>query len=222
MIASIAHAMTTKIKVLIADDHAIVRHGLKQILADTSDICVDGEAENGVEALRLARDRKFRVFLLDISMPDRCGLEVLKQLKKEFPECAVLMLSMHREDQYGVRALKAGASGYLNKQSAPAELVNAIRTVAAGRKYISISLAQELANHVSDDRGDAMPHEQLSDREYQTLKMIASGKAVSDIANELLLSVKTISAYRTRLLQKMNLRHNAELTHYAIKNCLVE
>jgi DNA-binding NarL/FixJ family response regulator len=210
-----------KIRVLIADDHAIVREGLKQILADTKDIVVAGEAENGLDAIKLARKGKCDVLLLDISMPDRSGIEVLKQVKKEAPQLAVLMLSMHREDQYAIRSLKAGAVGYLNKQSAPAELVNAIRQVATGRKYISPALAQELANHINEDH-EIPPHETLSDREYQTLIMIASGKAVSDIAAELVLSVKTISMYRSRLLQKMKLRHNAELTHYAIKNHLVE
>ncbi|HWU98475.1 MAG TPA: response regulator transcription factor [Oxalicibacterium sp.] len=215
--------MTTKnvIKVLIADDHAIVREGLKQILADTKDIVVAGHAENGNEAIRLSREGTSHVLLLDISMPDRSGIEVLKQVKKETPKIAVLMLSMHREDQYAIRSLKAGASGYLNKQSAPAELVNAIRQVASGRKYISAALAQELANQISDDHEIPL-HETLSDREYQTLTMIASGKTVSDIAAELVLSVKTISMYRSRLLQKMKLRHNAELTHYAIKNHLVD
>ena len=215
--------MTTKkvIKVLIADDHAIVREGLKQILADTKDITVAGHAENGNEAIKLSREDLCDVLLLDISMPDRSGIEVLKQVKKESPHIAVLMLSMHREDQYAIRSLKAGASGYLNKQSAPAELVNAIRQVASGRKYISAALAQELANQINDNHEIPL-HETLSDREYQTLTMIASGKTVSDIAAELVLSVKTISMYRSRLLQKMKLRHNAELTHYAIKNHLVD
>lgn len=215
--------MSTKdtIKVLIADDHAIVREGLKQILADTKDIAVAGEAENGLEAIKLVRLGKGTVLLLDISMPDRNGIDVLKQVRKEFPGIAVLILTMHREDQYAIRALKAGAAGYLNKQSAPAELVNAIRQVAAGRKYVSPTLAQELANQINEER-DIPPHETLSDREFQTLTMIASGKTVSDIARELVLSVKTISMYRSRLLQKMKLRHNAELTHYAIKNHLVD
>ena len=210
-----------QIRVLIADDHAIVREGLRQILADTKDIIVAGDAENGLDAIKLVRAADCQVLLLDISMPDRSGIEVLKQLRKECPQTAVLMLSMHREDQYAIRSLKAGAAGYLNKQSAPAELVNAIRQVAAGRKYVSTALAQELANQVNDDH-DIPLHETLSDREYQTLTLIASGKTVTDIANELLLSVKTISMYRSRLLQKMKLRHNAELTHYAIKNRLVE
>jgi DNA-binding NarL/FixJ family response regulator len=214
--------MTQKktIRVLIADDHAIVREGLKQILADTKNIVVAGHAENGLDAIRLARENSCDVLLLDISMPDRNGIEILKQIKKESPQIAVLMLSMHREDQYAIRSLKAGAAGYLNKQSAPAELVNAILQVATGRKYISAALAQELANQINDDHQTPL-HETLSDREYQTLTMIASGKTVSDIAEELKLSVKTISMYRSRLLQKMKLRHNAELTHYAIKNRLV-
>ena len=210
-----------QIRVLIADDHAIVREGLRQILADTKDIVVAGDAETGLDAIKLVRASDCQVLLLDISMPDRSGIEVLKQLRKECPNTAVLMLSMHREDQYAIRSLKAGAAGYLNKQSAPAELVTAIRQVANGRKYISTALAQELANQVNDDH-DVPLHETLSDREYQTLTLIASGKSVTDIANELMLSVKTISMYRARLLQKMKLRHNAELTHYAIKNRLVE
>lgn len=214
---------TTKtINVLIADDHAIVREGLKQILADTDDIVVAGDAQNGQEAVQLVRKKtEAHVLLLDISMPDRSGLEVLKQVKKEKPGIAVLMLSMHREDQYALRSLKAGASGYLNKQSAPAELVIAIRMVAAGKKYITPELAQTLANQLDEDQ-EIPPHETLSDREYQTLTLIASGKTVSDIAAELILSVKTISMYRSRLLQKMKLKNNAELTHYAIKNQLVE
>ena len=209
------------LRVLIADDHAIVREGLKQILADTGDIVVAGDAGSGLEAIKMARAGAFDVMLLDISMPDRSGIEVLKQVRQEFPKLAVLMLSMHREDQYAIRSLKAGASGYLNKQSAPDELVTAIRQVAQGHKYISPALAQQLANQIGDDR-EIAPHETLSDREYQTMMMIASGKTVSEIAAELVLSVKTISMYRSRLLQKMKLRHNAELTHYAIKNNLVQ
>ena len=215
--------MTEKaiIKVFIADDHAIVREGLKQILAETRDIVVAGEAENGLDAVKLFRKSECQVMLLDISMPDRSGIEVLKQIKKEKPELAVLMLSMHREDQYAIRSLKAGAAGYLTKQSAPRELVTAIRQVAGGLKYISPALAQELANHVGEDH-EAPPHDTLSDREYQTLTMIASGKTVGMIAKELSLSVKTVSEYRARLLVKMKLKNSAELTHYAIKNQLIE
>ena len=215
--------MTAKetIRVFIADDHAIVREGLKQILAESPDIIVAGEAENGLDAIKLFRKSKCHVMLLDISMPDRSGIDVLKQVKKENPEIAVLMLSMHREDQYAIRSLKAGAAGYLTKQSAPRELVTAIRLVATGQKYVSAALAQELASSIGDDHETPL-HDTLSDREYQTLTMIASGKTVSTIAEELSLSVKTISEYRARLLVKMKLKNSAELTHYAIKNQLVE
>lgn len=210
------------VRVLVADDHAIIREGLKQIIADSGDFAVNGEAETGLQAIQQARSGAFDVVLLDISLPDRNGIDVLKQLKKELPALPVLILTMHREDQYAIRALKAGASGYLNKQGAPAELVNALREVNAGRKYITPALAQELANQVGsgDDSGKPL-HETLSDREYQTLVMIASGKTVGEIAAELALSVKTVSMYRARLLQKMKLRHNAELTHYAIRHRLV-
>jgi DNA-binding NarL/FixJ family response regulator len=159
--------------------------------------------------------------LLDISMPDRNGIEVLKQLKKDKPELQVLMLSMHREDQYAIRSLKAGAAGYLTKQSAPRELVVAIRQVAAGQKYVSAALAQALAAQVGVDH-EVPPHDSLSDREYQTLIMIASGKTVSEIAQDLSLSVKTVSEYRARLLVKMKLKNSAELTHYAIRNQLID
>ncbi|EJL88904.1 response regulator containing a CheY-like receiver domain and an HTH DNA-binding domain [Herbaspirillum sp. CF444] len=209
------------IKVAIADDHAIVREGLKQICSSTKDIVVVGSAENGLETIKLCRLGNCDVLLLDIVLPDRTGIDVLKQIKKEMPKLPVLMLSIHREDQYAIRALKAGAAGFLSKQAAPAELINAIRQAAAGRKYISPSLAQELANQIGFDHETPL-HETLSDREYQTMVMIASGKTVSDIASELLLSVKTISMYRSRVLAKMKLRHNAELTHYALKNNLVE
>ncbi len=207
--------------ILIVDDHAIVRAGLKQILADENDMSVEGQADTSNEALQLARQESWDVVLLDILMPDRNGIETLQLLKKEHPKLNVLMLSMYRETQYAVRALKSGAAGYLNKQSAPAELVNAIRLVASGKKYISPEVAQELASEVSGEH-DGLPHETLSNREYQTLCMIASGKAVSVIANSLSLSVKTVSMYRSRLLEKMQLKNNAELTHYAIKHGLVE
>jgi two-component system, NarL family, invasion response regulator UvrY len=209
------------IRVFIADDHAIVREGLKQILAEQRDIVVAGEAETGLDAIRLFPKSKCQVMLLDISLPDRNGIEVLKQVRKDTPELAVLMLSMHREDQYAIRSLKAGAAGYLTKQSAPLELVTAIRQVATGQKYVSAALAQTLATQVGEDH-DAPPHESLSDREYQTLLMIASGKTVGDIAKELSLSVKTVSEYRARLLVKMKLKNSAELTHYAIRNNLLD
>lgn len=217
--------MTTKahaaIKVLIADDHAIVREGLRQICAGAKDVVVAGNAANGLEAIKLARVGNGDVMLLDVVLPDRSGIDILKQIRKEHPKLPVLILSIHREDQYAIRALKAGAAGFLNKQVAPSELLTAIRQVAAGKKYISPALAQELANQIGFDH-DTPLHDTLSDREYQTMVMIASGKTVSDIATELLLSVKTISMYRSRVLAKMKLRHNAELTHYALKNHLVE
>src|ERR1700741_3882369 len=177
--------MTEKaiIKVFIADDHAIVREGLKQILAETRDIVVAGEAENGVDAVKLFRKSGCHVMLLDISLPDRSGIDVLKQIKKDKPELAVLMLSMHREDQYAIRSLKAGAAGYLSKQSAPRELVTARRQGAAGQKHGSAALAQDLASQVAEEHETAL-HDPLSDREYQTLTMIASGKTVTMIANE--------------------------------------
>ena len=207
------------IRVLIADDHAIVRHGLKQILAETDDLIVAGEAETGFQAIKMARLDSFDVVLLDISLPDRNGIEVLGQIKKTQPKLSVLMLSMHTEHEFAVRALKAGASGYLNKQSAPAQLVTAIRQVAAGRKYISAGLAEALANSLSGDSEQPL-HELLSDREFQTLRMIASGKSLSAISEELSLSPKTVSVYRARLLEKLDLRNNSDLTRYAIKNKL--
>jgi len=214
-------AVAKPYRILIVDDHAIVREGLKQILAEVDDIEVAGEADCSSRALQMARREPWDMVLMDISMPDRSGLETLELLKKEHPGIKVLMLSMHRETQYAVRALKTGAAGYLNKQSAPDQLVDAIRLVASGKKYISAEVAQELASQVSGER-DGLPHEGLSNREYQTLCMIASGLPVSAIAEKLVLSVKTISMYRARLLKKMQLKNNAELTHYAIKQGLLD
>ncbi|MFM9835483.1 MAG: response regulator [Methylophilaceae bacterium] len=210
-----------KVNVIIADDHAILRAGLKQILAETDDIFVIAEAQTANEAIRFSRNEEADVLLLDISLPDRSGIDALKYIKKDNPKIAVLMLSMHREDQYAVRALKAGAAGYLCKQSASTDLVNAIYTVAKGKKFITPEVAEILANQM-DTKNEKAPHENLSDREFQTLTLIASGLSVGEIAKKLSLSVKTISMYRTRLLEKMQLKHNAELTHYAIKNNLVE
>jgi len=209
------------IRILIADDHAIVRQGLKQILADTPDLVVVGEAANGVEALRMLREQPYDMLLLDISMPGKSGIEVLKQIKQEAPKLPVLILSIYPEEQYAVRLIKAGAACYLSKESAPEQLVTAIRTVAAGKRFISPSVAELLANELERD-SDQPPHQALSDREFQILRLIASGKTVSEIADALALSVKTVSTYRTRLLDKMQLKNNAELTHYAIKNNLIE
>lgn len=212
---------TKKIQVIVIDDHDILRAGLKQILGKTTDVEVVAEGESGAEAVRLAEKHQADVMLLDISLPDRNGIEALKQIKKANSNIAILMLSMYREDQYAVRALKAGAAGYLSKQKASAELIGAIETVAKGKKYITPEVALALVEQIHVDEEKPL-HELLSDREYQTLIMIASGLTVGDIAEKLCLSVKTISMYRTRILEKMNLRHNAEITHYAIKNKLVE
>ncbi|GAB4060355.1 response regulator transcription factor [Uliginosibacterium sediminicola] len=213
--------MASKIRVLIADDHAIIRHGLKQILSDTDDMEVVVEADGGVKALQLLRTTPCDVVLMDVSMPDRNGIDTLKLVKKEFPKLPVLILSMHPEEQYAVRALRAGAAGYLSKQGAPEQLVTAIRQVASGKKYVSAAVAEELANAIGEDV-ERPPHEKLSDREYQTLCMISSGKTLTQIAEQLNLSVKTVSVYRARLLEKMKLRNNAELTHYGLKHGLVE
>ncbi len=213
--------MSKQINVLIADDHAILRAGLRQVLSETEDIHVIAEASTANDAIKLCRTHPADVMLLDITLPDRSGIEALQYIKKDNPQISVLMLSMHREDQYALRALKAGASGYLCKQSASDELVDAIRLVAKGKKYISEAVAELLADQVSGDSEKPL-HEMLSNREYETLLMIASGQSVSEIADKLSLSVKTISMYRTRILEKMHFKHNAELTHYAIKNNLVE
>lgn len=213
--------MADKIHVLIADDHAIVRQGLKQILSDTEDLLVTGEADDGVEALNLARQQPWDVFLLDVSMPNRNGIDTLKQLKKEFPRLPVLILSMHPEEQYAVRALKAGASGYLTKQSAPELLVTAIRQVASGKKYLSPAVAQQLAEAISDN-SDKSPHERITDREYQVLVMIAAGKTLTQVAEQLNLGVATVSTYRARLLEKMGLKSTAELIRYGLEHGLAE
>jgi two-component system invasion response regulator UvrY len=209
------------IKIIIADDHAIVREGLKQILYETKDLSVTDEAKNGGELLERLRNRKFDIVVLDISMPGINGLDTLKQIKSLSPGLPVLVLSMHPEEQYAIRALKAGAEGYLTKESASDELIIAIRRIASGRKYISPTLAEKLA--IDLDVSRAMPlYETLSDREYQVLCAIASGRTVKEIADELALSVKTVSTYRTRILDKMHMENNAQLTHYAIQNGLVE
>ncbi len=206
---------------MIVDDHAILRAGLKQVLSETDDIEVVAEAGTANDAIKLCRAQNLDVVLLDITLPDRSGIEALQYIKKDNPRLSVLMLSMHREDQYALRALKAGASGYLCKQSASDELVDAVYLVAKGKKYISATVAEILANQVSGDSEKPL-HETLSNREYETLMLIASGLSVGEIAEKLSLSVKTISMYRTRLLEKMQLKHNADITHYVIKNNLVE
>ncbi|MGQ2966824.1 response regulator [Methylophilus sp.] len=212
---------TKKIRVIIVDDHAILRSGIKQILVASGDIDVVGEAENVAQALKCVREIQADVMLLDISLPDKTGIEALKLIKRENAALNILMLSMYMEDQYAVRSIRSGASGYLCKHTASEELLTAIHTLAKGRKYITANVAEILAEQVGNEHAAAL-HESLSDREFQVMRMIASGLSVSEIADKLALSVKTVSMYRTRLLEKMNLKHNAEITHYAIKNQLVE
>lgn len=208
------------INILVADDHAVVRQGVKQILADVKDMAVKDEAQNGSETLKKVTENEYDVVLLDISMPGRSGLEVLEDIKAQRPKQAVLILSMHPEEQYAVRALRAGASGYLTKASAPQELIGAIRKVAGGGKYVTSSLAEKLADEMEIDT-EKLPHERLSNREHQVMLMLAEGKSVSDIADELCLSVKTISTYRSRIMDKMGMKKNAELTLYAVHNKLI-
>jgi two-component system invasion response regulator UvrY len=209
------------IRIMLADDHAVVRKGISQILSDNEDMQVVGEAANAGELMQLLRNQSCDVLLLDISMPGKNGIEALKSVKKEWPQLQVLMLSMYPEDQFALRALRAGAAGYLTKHSSPDKVVGAVRRLASGKKYITPELAESLVN-VLDTNPDLPRHELLSDREFQTLQLIASGKTLSEIGESMCISPKTVSVYRTRLLEKMNLKNNAELTHYALKAGLVE
>ena len=209
------------IRVVIADDHAIVRQGLRQILATHGDFDVIGEAANHGEVMQLIRREAFDVLLLDIAMPGKNGIDTLKQVRVEKPKLPVLVLSMYPEDQYAFRALKAGASGYLTKMTAADQLVDAIRTITRGRKYITPELAESLAESFDRDT-EIEPHSLLSDREFQTLKLIASGKPLAQIGAELALSPKTVSVYRARLLAKLGLHTNADLTRYAVEHGLLE
>ena len=209
------------IRVLIADDHTVVLKGLKQVLSDTPDISVTAEATTGQQVLDWVRTKPVDVVVLDIAMPDGNGLDVLRTLKRERPSVPVVILSMHSEEQYGVLVLKAGASAYLTKESAPAQLIAAIRKVITGGKYISPALAEKLAFDLEADPNTPL-HERLSAREYQVLGLIAIGKTVGEIAESLSLSPKTISTYRSRILEKMKMQKNAELTHYAVRQGLVD
>jgi two-component system, NarL family, invasion response regulator UvrY len=209
------------IKILIADDHAVVREGVKYILSEIHDIKIAGEAGNGHEALEKIGKNDYDLILLDIAMPGRDGLEILKDIKVLKPKLPVMILSMFPEEQYALRALKSGASGYLTKDSIPDELIKAVRKVLNGGKYVSSSFSDKLLFSLDSD-SDRPLHESLSDREYQVLRLIASGKTIKDIADEMSLSVKTVSTYRSRILEKMDMKNNAELTHYAIKHRLVD
>lgn len=207
------------IKVLIADDHAVVRNGLKQIIQERAGLQVAGEASNGQEVLEMIRAERWDVLVLDLSMPVRGGLEVLHDVKQIAPGLPVLILSMYPESQYGIRALRAGAAGYMNKECALDELVSAIQKVVAGGKYVGASLAERLAFELSGSLNKE-PHELLSDREYDVMCMIGAGKSPEQIARELSLSIKTISTYRARVLQKLNLNKNAELIRYVLEHNL--
>lgn len=208
------------IRILIADDHTIVRRGLKEILLEEFPDAMITEVTEGHEMVKKAREEKFDIIISDISMPNLNGLDALKQIKEEFPKYPILMLSIHPEDQYAIRVLKAGASGYMTKDSAADELVKAVRQILLGKKYITPSLAERLVENIGNENPHLL-HTTLSDREFDVMKQIASGKKVSEIADALFLSVTTVSTYRARILLKMNLKNNAEITHYALENKLV-
>lgn len=209
------------IKVLIADDHLVVRQGVRKILEETSDIVLAGEASTGKELLAKIRAEGWDVVLLDISMPDMNGLLALNELKQEKPDLPILIFTIHSEEQFAIRALKAGAAGYMNKEIPSDDLVKAIRKVAVGGRYVSDDLAEKMAFDLQKEHPER-PHETLSNREFQIMRMIASGKSLKEIGDELFLSAKTISTYRARILEKMNMKNNAELTLYASHNMLLD
>ena len=209
------------IRVLVADDHTIIRDGLKQILGDTPDLVVAGEAANGNEALEQVRDGTWDVLVLDVSMPGRSGLDLIKQIRKEKPRLPILVFSMHQEEQYAARALRAGASGYLTKEADGTQLVEVIRKVAHGGVYVSSHMAEQIARGLITGKEGAL-HATLSDREYQIFRKIVAGRMISDIADELCLSVKTVSTHKTRILLKMQMNTTAELIRYAIEHNLTD
>jgi two-component system invasion response regulator UvrY len=215
------YATPSMIRILIADDHAIVRAGLKQFIAGEKDMVVSGEAADGMETLACVRKDECDVVLLDISMPGKNGIDTLRQLKRSRPDLPVLILSAYSEQQFAVSLLRAGASGYISKESASEQLVTAIRTVISGGKYVSPSVAQVLVSDLSSD-ADKPLHGTLSKREFQIFYRLASGESVSRIAEELFLSVKTVSTYRARILEKMQMSSNADLTYYAVKNNIID
>jgi DNA-binding NarL/FixJ family response regulator len=210
------------IRIVLADDHAIVREGLKRIVGDAADFLVAGEAADGTQVMRVVRETEFDVLVLDLSMPGRSGMELIKLVKAEKPRLRILVLSMHQEMQYAVRAIKSGASGYLTKESAPALLEQAIRKIAAGGAYISAEVAEQLALGAMPGGGEALPHESLSDREFQVFRLLVAGDAVSDIAGKLNLSVKTVSTHKANLMQKLGLSNATELVRYALKHGLAD
>lgn len=208
------------VKILIADDHPVVREGLKQIISKASDLNVAGEALDGTQVLDMIAKEDWDVIVLDIGMPGRDGLEVLKEIKRQKPKLPVLILSIYPEEQIAVRTFKIGASGYMNKEAAPKELVNAIRKIYNGGKYVSAALAEHIVADLESE--DKKPHELLSDREFQVMRMIASGKNVDEIADELFISVKTVRTYRDRILEKLKLKNDVEIARYAINNKLMD
>ena len=207
-------------KILLIDDHAVMREGLKQILEDEFQEVMFGEAANAGEALDLLQQRDWELVILDIVLPGRSGLEVLKEIRQSKPKLPILVYSMYTEEEFAIRALRSGASGYLSKTDVPEQLLKAIQHLSSGRRYISESLAERLASEL-DSADDKPAHSKLSDREYQIMLMLAAGKTVGDIAEQLALSVKTISTYRSRILEKMKMKSNAEIIHYVIENKLV-
>jgi DNA-binding NarL/FixJ family response regulator len=210
------------VRIVLADDHAIVREGLKRIVADVQDFQVVGEAADGGEVMKAVRELEADVLVLDLSMPGRSGMELIKLVKAEKPRLRILVLSMHQEMQYAVRAIKSGASGYLTKESAPAQLEQAIRKIAGGGAYISAEVAEQLALGAMPGGGESLPHENLSDREFEVFRLLVAGEGVSDIAAKLNLSVKTVSTHKANLMQKMGLSNQTELVRYAIKNGLAD
>ena len=209
------------VRIVLADDHAIVREGLKRIVGDVADFTVAGEAADGTEVMKIVRSLDFDVLVLDLSMPGRSGMELIKLVKAEKPKLRILVLSMHQEMQYAVRAIKSGASGYLTKESAPALLEQAIRKIATGGAYISAEVAEQLALGAMPG-GDTPPHETLSDREFEVFRMLVAGEAVSDVAARLNLSVKTVSTHKSNLMQKLGLANQTELVRYALKHGLAD
>lgn len=208
-------------RILIADDHQIVRAGLKNLLSGYQEFTVAGEAGSGAETVKMVRESEWDLVLLDITMPDMNGVDTLQQIRRSKPDLRVLILSMHPEDQYAINLLRAGANGYVCKECAPEQLIGAIRTVVSGRRYVSPALGDQLAGDLSGDTQKAL-HSELSEREFQVFCKLAAGQAVSEIANELFLSVKTVSTYRSRILEKMGMKTNANLTYYAIKQGLIQ
>jgi|APFre7841882724_1041349.scaffolds.fasta_scaffold00552_10 DNA-binding NarL/FixJ family response regulator len=209
------------IKIVIADDHAIVRKGLKQILSETPDMFVAAEASSGEEALKRISEKKYDMVLLDISLPGKSGLDILRQIKRAKPKLPVVMLSVHTEEQYAMRAFKAGASGYITKESAPEELISALRKISRGGKYVTSSLAEKMAYAITAIKREKLPHERLSDREHEVMCMIALGKTINQIAKKLSLSGSAVSTYRARILEKMKMSSTSDIIRYVVRHGLL-